>query len=102
MYVYTRMCIHVCVLIYVYLCMCILYMCIYNIFGQNGGHWISWRNRRTSVREMLMLQGMDPNRMQQPETISDRQMGALIGNAFTQTVARAMCIYIYEYVYICI
>ena len=53
--------------------------------GSQRGFWITWKSHGfLSVEEMLKLQGFDPAQVVQ--TISDNQMGKMIGNAFTQTI----------------
>ena len=58
--------------------------CITATRASNGGYWLEWQGRRTSLKELMRAQGMDPDRMQQ--VTSDRTLGHAIGNAMTQTV----------------
>ena len=52
-------------------------------------YWITSRNRRVSLKELLRLQGFDPKRINL-EAASPRQIGIILGNAFTVTVVRRL------------
>ena len=58
--------------------------CITATRASNGGYWLEWQGRRTSLKELVRAQGMDPDRVQQ--VTSARTLGHAIGNAMTQTV----------------
>ncbi|CAJ1353372.1 unnamed protein product [Effrenium voratum] len=49
-----------------------------------AGYWISSRARRMSLEEMLRCQGMEPGCFKQ--VVSDRAIGAQIGNAMSQNI----------------
>jgi site-specific DNA-cytosine methylase len=59
--------------------------CITATRGANGGHYITSKNRRMTINEMLRLQGMRPKLIDK-SILSSRQLGEAIGNAMTQTV----------------
>lgn len=52
--------------------------------SRSGGHWITSRGRRMTIREMMALQGMDLETFNQ--VVTDRQLGCQIGNAMSQNV----------------
>ena len=52
--------------------------------SRNKGHWLIHRNRRTTIREMMRLQGIDPDKFKQ--VVSDKVMGQQIGNAMSVNV----------------
>lgn len=49
-----------------------------------AGHWITSRGRRTTLHEMMRLQGMELAQFKQ--VVSDRQLGQLIGNSMSVNV----------------
>ena len=50
--------------------------------ASNGGHWVVCRQRRFTLREMVRLMGVRPERVSAWERqISSRQMGHIVGNA---------------------
>ena len=57
--------------------------------GAEGGHWLMSHRRQMKVKEMLRLQGMNPQVVKQGN-LSDAQMGRAIGNAMTQSVLEDM------------
>jgi site-specific DNA-cytosine methylase len=59
--------------------------CITATRGANGGHYITSKNRRMTINEMLRLQGMRPKLIDK-SVLSRRKLGEAIGNAMTQTV----------------
>ena len=50
-----------------------------------GGHFLCHKNRLATQSEMLRLQGIAPERLVQPSTVTTRQMNMALGN--TSTVA---------------
>jgi DNA (cytosine-5)-methyltransferase 1 len=52
--------------------------------SRSGGHWVTSRGRRMTLREMMALQGMDIDSFNQ--VVTDRQLGCQIGNAMSQNV----------------
>lgn len=54
-----------------------------------SGHWVSSRGRRMNLNEMLRLQGMEKCFKQ---VVTDRQLGAQIGNAMSQNVLERILI----------
>ena len=48
------------------------------------GHWISTKNRRTTIKEMLAFQGIVPNSIRQ--TCSDNELGKMVGNSMSVNV----------------
>ena len=60
------------------------------VHGEPRGHWVSNRGRRTNLREMFRLQGMDPRRVKM--VVSPNQMGAQLGNTMSVNVLeRILC-----------
>lgn len=53
--------------------------CITKGRGGNGGHWLSWKQRKMTTRELMLLSGVRPERI--PQGFSDRQLGLIIGNS---------------------
>jgi len=60
--------------------------CLTAARGAQGGFWLLGRHRMMSVEELLRLQGFDPLETEIAQTVSARQAGSLLGNAFTLTV----------------
>jgi len=60
--------------------------CLTAARGAQGGFWLLGRHRMMSVEELLRLQGFDPLETELAQTVSARQAGSLLGNAFTLTV----------------
>ena len=58
--------------------------CLLNCRTQ--GLWISSRGRRMTVKEMLRVQGMDPEKIVRAEGVSDAQMAGMAGNGMSQNV----------------
>jgi len=54
-----------------------------------GGHWLTNRGRTMNLREMLRCQGMEKCFKQ---VVTDRQLGAQIGNAMSQNVLERLMI----------
>ena len=48
------------------------------------GHWISNKNRRTTIKEMLCFQGISPSSFRQ--TCSDAELGKMVGNSMSVNV----------------
>ena len=56
--------------------------------GAMGGPWVSTRGRRTSIKELFRLQGYNPADFPWDAAgVTEHQMGAMIGNAMSLTVA---------------
>jgi len=53
---------------------------------KTGGHFLFSRGRMMESTEMARLQGIDPSRLRQPETVSKSAFCAMFGNSFTVTV----------------
>ena len=51
----------------------------------SGGHYIMHKRRMMLDAELLKLQGFDPNRIQKPASVTQRQLNMMVGNAFTVT-----------------
>jgi DNA-cytosine methyltransferase len=60
--------------------------CLTAARASNGGFWVTCKNSRMSVAEMMRCQGMNPETLVFPKELSKRAVGHMIGNAFTQTV----------------
>ena len=52
--------------------------------SRNKGHWLLQKNRRTSIREMMRLQGIDPDEFKQ--VVPDSVIRQQIGNAMSVNV----------------
>ena len=52
--------------------------------SRNRGHWLLHKNRRMSIKEMMRLQGIDPDKFKQ--VVPDSVMGQHIGNAMSVNV----------------
>ena len=50
------------------------------------GFWLNSHERFTSTTELLRCQGIDPNFITLPETVSEKQLRAMIGNSFAVSV----------------
>ncbi len=60
--------------------------CLTATRASSGGFWITCKNGRLSLTEMLRLQAIDPERVKIPTSLSCNKVGHMIGNAFTQSV----------------
>jgi len=54
--------------------------------GQAGGGWILTKGRHFTLPELFAIQGMDFGKVNVPSGMSNRKVGFMIGNSFTQTV----------------
>ena len=52
--------------------------------SRSKGHWLIHKNRRTTIREMMRLQGIDPDKFKQ--VVPDNVMGQQLGNAMSVNV----------------
>ncbi len=64
--------------------------CLTRARAQAGGHWISTHGRRLGTEAMLKLQGMRPNRLQLPPTVSANNFNAMIGNSMSVNIIEAL------------
>ena len=55
------------------------------------GLWLNRHERFTSTTELLRCQGIDPNFITLPETVSEKQLRAMIGNSFSLGVSGLTC-----------
>ena len=63
--------------------------CLTRTRAMNGGHWATHVQRRLNTREMLMLMGVQPSRVQRWHLVmSERQFRGVIGNAVCVPVLR--------------
>ncbi len=60
--------------------------CLTATRASGGGFWVTCKNGRLSLTEMLHLQAIDPKRVTIPTSLSCNKVGHMIGNAFTQSV----------------
>ena len=56
--------------------------------SRGNGHWISSRGRRLNPKEMMRLQGIDPNTFKVP--VSDSEVGKQLGNAMSVNVVERL------------
>lgn len=54
--------------------------CLTRSRASSGGHWLTWKQRKMTSSEVLALQGVPPGRIP-AGVLSDRQLGAIAGNA---------------------
>ena len=54
--------------------------CLTRTRAGNGGHWLSWKQRRMNLNEILRLQGVQPELVPRG-IITDRQIAMVAGNA---------------------
>lgn len=54
--------------------------CLTRSRASSGGHWLTWMQRKMMPSEVLALQGVPTGRIP-PGILSDRQLGAVAGNA---------------------
>ena len=54
--------------------------CITHSRGGSGGHWLTWKQRMTTTREVLKLMDVDPALID-ASGVSPRQIGMMAGNA---------------------
>eukprot|EP00969_Alexandrium_andersonii_P223831 9885136-Alexandrium_andersonii.AAC.1 len=57
--------------------------------GSNLGFWIPMLNRQIKIEEIMKLQGFDPERIDK-DAVSQRQLGRILGNAFSQNVVASV------------
>eukprot|EP00959_Pyramimonas_sp_CCMP1952_P300626 6288121-Pyramimonas_sp.AAC.1 len=55
-----------------------------------GGFWVTCKNGRFSIHELMRLQGIDYSKFVRPRTVSKSKLRFMIGNAFTQTVIQTL------------
>lgn len=60
--------------------------CLTRTRSANRGFYVTNRGSRLTTASMLRLQGHDPCRLKKPQTVSNRQFRATIGNAVSATV----------------
>ena len=61
--------------------------CLTSRRGYGGGFWVSTRGRFTTTSELFRFQGLDPSTIDYASLgVSDRQMGAMLGNTMTLPV----------------
>ena len=58
--------------------------------SRHKGHWISSRGRFMTLVELFRAQGIDFNHIKRANTVSDRQLGMMCGNAMSQNVLEAL------------
>jgi len=58
--------------------------------SRRSGHWVSSRNRRQTLEEMLRLQGMNPTILK--KSVSRAQIGKQIGNAMSVNVLERLLV----------
>ena len=56
--------------------------CLTRTRGGSGGHWSFSRQRFLTTAELYRLMGNDPDRLNIPLGVSDRQVRLMIGNAW--------------------
>ena len=55
--------------------------------GGSGGPWISTKGRRTTINELMQIQGFQPDSIKWKNAkVTERQMGQMLGNAMTLPV----------------
>lgn len=54
--------------------------CLTRSRAASGGHWLTWKQRKMTISEILALQGVSLGRIPQG-VLSDRQLGGIAGNA---------------------
>ena len=54
--------------------------CITRSRAGSGGHWLSWKQRKMSLREICLLQGVDLDKINNTG-VTDRQLAMVAGNA---------------------
>jgi site-specific DNA-cytosine methylase len=55
-----------------------------------GGHWITCLHRMLRPAELLRAQGFDPEVVRWRGILTERQLGAAVGNSMTQTTMAAL------------
>lgn len=67
--------------------------CLTRTRGASGGPWLSCRGRRTTLAELLRLQGFNAEEFQlNCVPVSARQMGGMLGNTMSLPVVKAVLI----------
>ncbi len=64
--------------------------CLTRARAQAGGHWVSTHGRRLGTTAMLKLQGMRPDRIQLPPSVSASRFNAMIGNSMSVNIVEAL------------
>ena len=60
------------------------------------GHWISNKNRRTTIQEMLCFQGITPSSIRQ--SCSDNELGKMVGNSMSVNVIERVLFHLFTQV----
>ncbi len=66
--------------------MCNVSPCLTASRCKSGGHYLFCRGRFMTTREMMRLQGIDPDRLSKAEGVLESHFRHMIGNSFTVTV----------------